>query len=501
MCDGPEAFLARDVIKFLLNGAEVAVRPADPAMTLLDWLRLERRLTGAKEGCAEGDCGACTVLVGRLAGGALRYEAVNACIRLLASVDGRAVVTVESLKGADGALHPVQQAMVDLHASQCGFCTPGIVMSLAALWLAHDTCPPRARIEDALAGNLCRCTGYGPIIDAVARAYEIGAPAQDSRRVGREGAAQTLRGFAAGEPLALDVAGRRYCAPRNADALAAAVLADPDATLLAGGTDVGLWITKELRRPQAMISLGDVEGFDAVRDEGDALVFGAGASWTDCRRALGALHPQIGEMIRRFGSEPVRNMGTIGGNVANGSPIGDGPPVLIALGAGIVLRRGAERRELPLEAYFLGYKKQDRRAGEFVESIKVPKPPPGALFHVSKVTKRFDEDITAVLGAFHLSLDAQGVVTQARLAFGGMAATPKRAATAEAALVGKRFTQESAEAAVTALAADFTPLDDWRASARYRAQVAANLIRRFALEAAAGETMRVGGPLPESADA
>ena len=488
-------------MRFLLNGEEQAVKLTDPTLTVLDYLRLERRLTGAKEGCAEGDCGACTVLVGKLDGDAVRYEAVNACIRLMATMDRRALVTVESLKAADGALHPVQQDMVGLHGSQCGFCTPGIVMSLLALWLNSPAPPSRARIEDALAGNLCRCTGYGPIVAALGRAYETADPAEDALRAGEAQVAAQLKAMAALETLSFTADGLAYIAPRTVEELAAAYAAQPDATIVAGATDVGLWVTKEMRRLQTVITVGDVAGFQTIKREGDVLVLGAGASLSACHRALGKLHPQVAEMLRRFGSEQVRNMGTIGGSLANGSPIGDLAPVLIAMGARLQLRKGGERREIPLEGFFIDYKKQDRAPGEFVEGVSVPDLPANALLHVSKVSKRLDEDITSTLGAFFLLRDGAGVVTEARLAFGGMAATPKRARNAEAALVGRPFNAVSAQDAANALAKDFSPLDDWRASARYRAQVAANLLIRFAAETEAGATLRVTGPLPEMADA
>ncbi|CAM5774809.1 xanthine dehydrogenase small subunit [Labrys miyagiensis] len=485
----------RRTVKFLLNDRMQTLEGLDPTLTLLDWLRNECRLTGTKEGCAEGDCGACSVLVGRLRNGELRYEAINACIRFVATLDGCHVVTVEHLKKAAGGLHPVQQAMVELHGSQCGFCTPGIVMSLTALWLAHDTPPSHERIEEALAGNLCRCTGYGPIVAALDRAYEIEASGADRLLVERADIVRKLGLLADRQVIEIGDGERTLFAPATADQLADLVAAHPDATVVAGATDVGLWITKMLMRPAKVISLSRVGELDRIEDKGDRIVIGALVSVRDARQSLGALDPQIDEMLRRFGSEQVRNAGTIGGNVANGSPIGDSPPLLIALGASVTLRRGSERRTLSLEKFFIAYKKQDRQPGDFVEEIIVPKPKPGALIHVSKISKRFDEDISSVCGAFRLECDAGGTVTEAILAFGGMAATPKRAAAAEAALVGRTFDRASAEAAAEALAGDFAPLDDWRASARYRATVAANLIRRFQAEAAAGAPHRVAGIL------
>ncbi|GLS19745.1 xanthine dehydrogenase small subunit [Labrys miyagiensis] len=493
--------IMRRTIKFLLNDRMQTLEGFDPTLTLLDWLRNECRLTGTKEGCAEGDCGACSVLVGRLRNGELRYEAINACIRFVAMLDGCHVVTVEHLKKRSGGLHPVQQAMVELHGSQCGFCTPGIVMSLTALWLGHDTAPSRERIEEALAGNLCRCTGYGPIVAALGRAYEIEAPSADRLAVERADVARKLGLIADRQVVEISDGERTLFAPATSDQLADLVASHPDATIVAGATDVGLWITKMLMRPAKVIALGRVSELDRIEDKGDRLVIGALASLRDAREALGALDPQIDEMLRRFGSEQVRNAGTVGGNVANGSPIGDTPPLLIALDASVTLRRGTERRTVPLEKFFIAYKKQDRQPGDFVEEISVPKPKPGALLHVSKISKRFDEDISSVCGVFRLERDAGGKVTEAVLAFGGMAATPKRAAAAEAALLGKVFDRASAEAAAEALATDFTPLDDWRASARYRATVAANLIRRFQAETAAGAVHRVAGILQSDAHA
>src|SRR6478735_3249035 len=417
----------RDTLRFLLGDALIEIDRCDPTLTVLDWLRLDRRMTGTKEGCAEGDCGACTVVVGRLDGSRLRYEAINACIRFLPTLDGCQLLTVEHLKGADGALHPVQQAMVDCHGSQCGFCTPGIVMSLFALWL-NEAAPSIARIEDALAGNLCRCTGYEPIIAAGRRMDEIAPREQDRFLRDRAAVAQRLMALRDEETLKLDGSGRSFHAPATTEGLAELVAAHPQATLVAGATDVGLWVTKGMKRLDPVIYLGRIEALREIEDKGDKLRFGAMANHVDVRTALAVLSPQLDELMRRFGGEQVRNAGTIGGNIANGSPIGDLPPALIALGATLLLRRGSERRALPLEAFFLDYRSQDRKPGEFVEAVLVPKLQNDALFHISKISKRFDEDISAVCGAFLLHLDEANRVSEARLAYGGMAGIPKRAA-------------------------------------------------------------------------
>jgi len=469
----------RDTLRFLLGDELIEIASCDPTLTVLDWLRLDRRMTGSKEGCAEGDCGACTVVVGRLDSGLMRYEAINACIRFLPTLDGCQLLTVEHLKGKDGALHPVQQAMVGCHGSQCGFCTPGFVMSLFSLWLNEDT-PSVSRIEDALAGNLCRCTGYEPIIAAAQRMYRLGERERFSPD--REAIAARLRGLADAQTLTLHGPGGTFYAPATVAALADLMMAHPAATLVAGATDVGLWVTKGMRRLDPVIYLGRIEALRTIEDQGDHLRIGAMATHADVRPALAALSPQLDELMRRFGGEQVRNAGTIGGNIANGSPIGDLPPVLIALGAKLVLRRGDEGRTLPLESFFLDYRKQDRREGEFVEAVVVPKPAPDALFHVSKISKRFDEDISAVCGAFLLRIGEDGRIAEARLAYGGMAAIPKRAAATEAALIGKTWDEAAVTAAIAALPGDFTPLSDMRASAGYRLTLAGNLLRRFLIE-------------------
>jgi xanthine dehydrogenase small subunit len=471
-----------DKVRFLLDGETVEVR-GDPTRTVLDWLRYDARRTGTKEGCAEGDCGACTVIVSELDGGQVRRRAVNACIAFLPMLDGRALATVESL----GGRHPVQAAMVEHHGSQCGFCTPGIVMSLAAFHAAGGG--DREAAKDALAGNLCRCTGYGPILAAAETAQATSAVLDPP------GLTDALQAIRREDTLALayddPVSGttRRYFAPHTLEALAALALEHPDATLLAGATDVGLWVTKQHRKLAVVISLSEVEELNRIEETPQGLRIGAGVRYADALPALSALYPGMGEMLRRLGSTQVRNSGTVGGNIANGSPIGDTPPALIAAGATLVLRRGAETRTLPLEDYFLDYGKQDRRPGEFVEAVIAPRLAPGRVFKLYKLSKRHDQDITAVLAAVSLAVEG-GRVTDARIAFGGMAGTPRRAPACEAALVGKPWSWATVEAAAAALEADFTPLSDMRASAGYRMAAARNLIRKVMAEHEAGEPIR-----------
>ena len=481
-------------IRFLHGGAIVEVAGAAPTRTVLEWLREDARCTGTKEGCAEGDCGACTVVIGELdAHGALSLQPVNACIRLLPTLDGKALFTVEDVAGPDGTLHPVQQAMVECHATQCGFCTPGFVMSLWAGFQRHraaGTVPTRQQLADDLSGNLCRCTGYRPILDAGQRAFDLPLPAFD-----RSALAAALRALTAMPPLHYAPAGSAaaFHAPRTLDDFAALCAVLPQARVLSGGTDVGLWVTKQFKDLGALIYIGEVTELRRIDVHADRIVIGAAASLEDAWTALAAEWPALRDIWRRFAALPLRVAGTMGGNVANGSPIGDAAPVLMALGATVVLRRGAQRRRLPLEDFYLGYMRNALEAGEFVQALEVPRQGGRRqAVRAYKIAKRYDCDISAVCAALAIELDGEHITT-ARLAFGGMAATVCRAARAEAALLGQPWTEATLQAAVSALAQDYTPLTDMRASAGYRMQVAQNLLRRFWLET------RPVDPLPESA--
>jgi len=487
--NSPAAGAPRAELTFRYRGQTRRLAGFSPRATLLDWLRESEGAKGTKEGCAEGDCGACTLALVKRRGDRLVYLPVNACILLLGQIDGAEIVTIEDL--AEGEkLHPVQQAMVDLHGSQCGFCTPGIVMSLFTHY--HDGAPAtRDSVNVALSGNLCRCTGYRPIVDAALVAID-GAPADKFSAAAAERLA-SLAELDDGRDLFVGDETSFFAAPASEKSLTKLYTRHPQATLLSGATDVGLWVTKRLMELKKIIWLGRVKGFEAIEDGADMLRLAAGVTLHEAEPSLEALHPDLGDLMRRFGSAQVRASGTVGGNIANGSPIGDLPPALIALGGSVELTSAGGWRTLALEDFFLGYGKQDRRPGEYVAALIVPKLGPSEVFRAFKVSKRFDEDISAVMFALKVELDGRQVKS-ARLAYGGMAATPKRAAAAEAALVGVDLDDPSTwSAAKAATAKDFQPLTDMRASAAYRSEVAGNLILRALTEiSGVGAPTRLG---------
>ena len=500
----PQLSMVTQPIRFFHRGETVEVGAAHPTRSVLDWLREDARCTGTKEGCNEGDCGACTVVIGELphpgdAASAsvhgLKLRSVAACIQFLPTLHGKALFTVEDLKAGTGrALHPAQQAMVECHGSQCGFCTPGFVMSLWAAYqhhLANNTRPSRQQLADELSGNLCRCTGYRPILDAGQRMFALPAMPLDTApalaALHRWASSDTFS-YSAPNPHAY---GRidTFHAPKTLAALAVLRSRHPAAQLLAGGTDVGLWVNKQFRDLGDIVYLGDVAELKRVELRGNELFIGAGASLESGWRALAQRAPALTDVWLRFAGPPIRNAGTMGGNVANGSPIGDVAPVLMALDAQLELRAGDRVRRLPLHDFYTGYMRNRLEPGEFVQGLAVPLAAMSRTLRAYKISKRFDCDISAVCAGLSIELNGD-TVARVRLAFGGMAATVMRAAQAEAVLLGSDWTQAGVDAAKAALAQDFQPLSDLRASAAYRLQVAQNLLQRFWLE-----TRRVN-PLP-----
>ncbi len=467
-------------VRFILAGRIEEISHCDPTLTVLDYLRESKALRGTKEGCAEGDCGACTVVVGELRGDGIRYQAVNACIQFLATLDGKLLLTVEDLCEPHGELHEIQRAMVAQHGSQCGFCTPGFIMSLLAMFLDDpDNAKTRSDIESGLAGNLCRCTGYAPIVRAAEQV--LTAHRQDRFIAERKQRLEQLQAIQTVESLQIVCGERHFYAPRSMATLCTLLEQHPNAVMIAGATDVGLWVTKQLRELESVIYLGAVEELGAIDSADDWLSIGAAVSYTDAKEAITVLYPGFMPLIERIGATQVRNAGTIGGNIANGSPIGDMPPGLIVAGARLTLRSAHGQRTIDLEDYFIGYGKQDLRAGECVEQILLPLPSAQQIFATYKISKRFEQDISSVCAAFSLQVN-DGLIMAARVCFGGMAETPKRATTCEQVLSGNTWCQETIECAMAAIVEDFTPITDVRASADYRMRVAQNLLQRFYLE-------------------
>ncbi len=481
----------RHVVRFLLDGALVELDNVEPTRTVLEYLREERGRVGTKEGCAEGDCGACTVVLAELdaAGEDVGVRAVNACIQFLATLDGKALLSVESLSPAGGPLHPVQQAMVDEHGSQCGFCTPGFVMSLFALFKTEAS-PGRVQIDDALAGNLCRCTGYRPIIEAAKRMYTLAGEGDwlttpAGGKADASGLVAELRALRNTDDIDVGRDGRRFLAPGSLASLANTLAEHPGATLLAGGTDVGLWVTKQYRNLDPVVYVGRVAGFDDIEVTDKAIEIGAGATLTKGVPVLLEHFPHLEELFLRWASPPIRNAATLGGNVANGSPIGDSMPALMAVGAEVILRSQSGSRAVSLEDFYIDYQVKDLAPGEFVERIRVPLPAAGAELRCYKISKRFDQDISAVCLGASIRLDG-GIARDVRLAYGGMAATIRRAKSAEAALEGKPLDDANVALAMDAVERDFTPLSDMRASAEYRRAVSRNLLKRLQRDVAEG---------------
>ncbi len=482
-------------IRFLLNGRPITVNDGAPTMNVLEYLRQRERCTGTKEGCAEGDCGACTVVVGEKVRDELELKAVNACIQFLPTLDGKALFTVEYLRGNADAMHPVQKAMVDCHASQCGFCTPGFVMSLWALYVncvanKNPHPPDEKAVRRAITGNLCRCTGYRPIIDA-------GKHMLDAPMVVFDHAAILDELDRLANPVFPDAkkfgnSDQQFFAPRTLSQLTALRAEFPTSTILAGGTDVGIWVNKQFRELGDILYTGCVAELRTISEDPTAITIGAAVTLSDAYAALALEFSELNELWERFASMPIRNVGTLGGNIANGSPIGDAMPALIALGARVVLQNSTRSRELPLDELYVGYRQSAMQADEVLVNIVIPKPPPSLYFRVYKLSKRFDSDISAVCAAFAIELNGVAI-KHCRIAFGGMAATPKRALSTEQSLYGQVWNDATLQNAMEELVKDFAPLGDMRASATYRMNAAKNLLQRFYLET------RHENPLPPKA--
>ncbi len=474
----------RTSFRFLLNGRYTEISEARPDTTLLNWLRQTGGLTGTKEGCAEGDCGACTVVIARADGvGGLNYQQVNSCITFLPVIDGASVTTVEGVAGPDGALHPVQQAVVDCHGAQCGFCTPGFILSLYAGWCQGMEWTEQG-IDSLLSGNLCRCTGYGPLVRAGLSLAGAAVPDWETERHAAELAFVNDHADDT-QDLQVNHDGQRYDAPASLDRLEQICKDNPEARILAGGTDIGLWVTKQHRDISHFIALGRTQGLNRIDITKTDITIGAAVSHTAARQRLVAYYPGLADMWARFGSAQVRQSATVCGNVANGSPIGDLPPCFLALDGEVVLNHGGQVRRVKLSDFFIDYGQQDRRPGEFIQALSLPKLTENQQLCAYKLSKRFDQDISAVLMAIWADIK-DDIIISARIACGGMAAVPKRAFYTEKAITGHNLNSNFSTDQLDRMDADFAPIDDMRASREYRALAAKNLLQKFCLEYRAG---------------
>ena len=464
-------------LRFIRRNALVELRNVPSDRTLLELLRDDLHCTAAKEGCASGDCGACTVTLAEAVDGRIEYRAINSCIRLAHSVDGMALWTAQDIAGEDGTLHPAQQALLDCHGSQCGFCTPGFVMSLFTLYRQSEQGRglTRAEAQHALSGNLCRCTGYRPIVDAAVTMHHWPQPGDSEEKL-----LESLEALAEDRLSAEGAQAQEssYLAPHSLGELLRLRATYPQAQLVAGCTDVGLWITKGQKRYDTIIDVTRVAELKSIEHETSLVSIGAAATLNDAFAALASDRPQLGHFFDRFAGLPVRQSGTLGGNVANGSPIGDSMPLLIAMGAQVVLASERGERLLAIEDFYLGYRKTALASDEALVRVLVPRPSPQEVLRAYKISKRFEDDISAVCLSVALHVE-NGVIEQARIGAGGVAAVPARAVATEAALAGKPFSADVLEAAAEVLRGEFNPISDMRASSDYRRQVLGNLLLRF----------------------
>ena len=481
-----------DTARFVLDGAIVEARGEHHTTTVLDFLREQLHRTGTKEGCAEGDCGACVVLVGELdaSGTAVRYESVNSCLQLLPTLHGKSVKTVESLRRADGKQHPVQQAMAEGHGTQCGYCTPGIVMSLTGM-LQTVSSPTRSEIHDALSGNLCRCTGYKPIVAAALKAAQ--AP-RDQLVLDDKAELELLleiRGASEHDGVLRTPLGKEFFVPRTVAALASYLMQYPQATILAGSTEIGLQVNKQFLQPDRIVYLGQVQELRQAQDMGGFWRIGAQVSLAAIKTLVSDAYPDFAEVLRRFGSPPIRSVATLAGNIANGSPIGDCMPCLLALSASLQLRRGETTRAVPVDKFYTGQKKNVLQEGEFIAAVDLPKPGLGEVFRAHKVSKRFDQDISATCCAMSYRL-IDGKFADVRVAYNGLAPSPCRAPALEAVILGRSPEGVSAAELDEAIARSFTARDGLRASWVYRSLLARNLVLQFVEEASRATSEAVG---------
>lgn len=481
-------------ISFVLDGRLMRLDFSDscpwtPTTTVLQFLRSLPDHRGVKEGCAEGDCGACTVVVGELdADGTWHYSAVDSCLLFLPMIHGKYLITVENV--ADGpVLHPVQEALASHHGAQCGFCTPGIVMALMALYKNHDH-PSRPIIEDALTGNLCRCTGYRPIVEAAAHACVHGR--RDHFSNGEAGIAELICSIPRAS-LAIRSGQQSYYQPIDLGEALILKAEHPTAVVVGGATDVALRVTKRHESLEEVLDVSRVPQLGEFEENDSAVLLGAGLTLNRVRTIVETSLPALFDMLSLFGSPQIRNVATLGGNVGTASPIGDTLPVLMAYGAKVIVESVHGRRKIDIDQWITGYRRTARREDELVTSIKIRRPEGGVAVKSYKVSKRKDLDISTVSAGFRVERDASDTVTHVVLAYGGMADTVRRAKATEEFLIGKPWTRPTIEQAMIVVASEFSPIADARSGAEFRRLAARNLLMKFWHET---QRPTASGPIP-----
>ena len=468
--------MSSNKIKFVWKNKIYSINEPDPNETILNYVRLKLKKTGTKEGCAEGGCGACTVVLGELKNNNIIYKAINSCISFVPSLEGKQLILVEDLVKKNGTLHPVQDAMIKYHGSQCGFCTPGFVMSLFAMYKNFSSYS-NEKIYDSISGNLCRCTGYRPIVDAAKSLNKVSK--LDQFYNNRKKTLKLLKKIDS-KNLSIKNGNKKYFSPKNINQLKKIIKKNPNSIFLSGATDLSLQVTKERKEINNIISLNSIKELKFIKKKNGNIEVGASTSLKEFELFIKRYYPDFNLILKRYGSDQIRNVGTIAGNIATASPIGDTLPLLLSLDAKIVLQKISNKTVLPLKKFFISYRKTRLKKGEFIHSIIIPIFK-NNIFKAYKISKRVDDDISTVCASFNLEI-INNKIKSVKIAYGGMAPIPKRAINCEKTLVNSSLSEESFNKAMKKLEMDFAPIDDMRASKSYRMEIAKNLLIKCFLE-------------------
>ncbi|OUX44646.1 MAG: xanthine dehydrogenase small subunit [Proteobacteria bacterium TMED261] len=472
-------------ITYIRNDRIVEIKNSDSNETLLNYIREKLKKTGSKEGCAEGGCGACTVVIGELKGNEISYSAINSCITFLPTLQGKQLILVEDLISKDGELHPVQEAMVNYHGSQCGFCTPGFIMALFSMYKKYSEFSENV-IKDSISGNLCRCTGYQPIINAAKSLKNK----NDYFSANKQNTINLLKKIN-NKSIEIHKNDKKYFAPKSIQELKKILKKNSDAIFLSGGTDLSLSVTKERKEISSIIYMNSVRDLTYIKNNNQYIEVGASTPLIDLEDYIKKYYPDFTKILKRYGSPQIRNVGTVAGNIATASPIGDCLPLLLSLNAQVVLQDTKKTKILNLDNFFISYRKTHLKKGQFIQAVRIPLFK-NSIFKAYKISKRFDDDISSVCAAFNLEL-VKNKVKSIRIAYGGMAAVPKRAISCEKVFLNSFFTEDILRKGKEALTKDFKPISDMRASGLYRMEVAKNLLEKCFAEIKENKSIGVYG--------